>query len=141
MALTFKVSHDPCIGKHSNHCRGDGSGRIEDGRRRNERVSSCDSVWGRIAPPPDKEFVGGGLYWAFKHNDGDSDRGFKAGTLDVTMLACWHYDKSAAGRGLCSLAGATTMAAVQTAVLICRCNNESAARRMTVLASWLNDKS
>ena len=30
------------------------------GRRRKERVSPCGSVWGRIAPPPDEEFVGGG---------------------------------------------------------------------------------
>jgi len=33
------------------------------GRRRKERVSSCGSVWGRIAPPPEEEFVGGdGLF-------------------------------------------------------------------------------
>jgi len=30
------------------------------GRRRKERVSSCVSVWGRIAPPPNEEFVEGG---------------------------------------------------------------------------------
>jgi hypothetical protein len=79
------------------------------GRRRKERVSSCGSVWGRIAPPPDEEFVGGGFFWAFEDNDGDSDhRGFKAGTLDVTMLTRWCYDESAVGRGLCPLAGVTT---------------------------------
>ena len=59
-----------------------------------------------LPPLLTKSLLGGGLYCAFEHNDGDSDRGFKAGTLDVTMLACWHYDKSAAGRRLCSLAGA-----------------------------------
>jgi hypothetical protein len=32
------------------------------GRRRKERVSSCGSVWGRIAPPPDKVFDGGGYF-------------------------------------------------------------------------------
>jgi hypothetical protein len=37
------------------------------GRRRKERVPSCGSVWGRIAPPPDEEFVGGGgVLWTFK---------------------------------------------------------------------------
>ncbi len=79
------------------------------GRRRKERVLSCGSVWGRIAPPPDEEFVGGGLFWAFEDNDGDSDWGFQAGTLDVTMLACWRDDESAA---------------VRTAVLACRRDNE-----------------
>ncbi len=54
------------------------------GRRRKERVSSCGSVWGRIALPPNKEFIGGGgLFWAFEDNDGDSDRGFKVGTLNA----------------------------------------------------------
>ena len=77
-------------------------------RRRKERVLSCGSVWGRIAPPLTKGLLGGGLFWAFDNNDGDSNRGFKAGTLDVTMLAHWHYDESTAGRGLCPLAGATT---------------------------------
>ena len=52
-------------------------------RRRKERVSSCGSVWGRIAPPPVEEFVEGGLFWAFEDNDGDSDRGFKVGTLNA----------------------------------------------------------
>jgi hypothetical protein len=75
------------------------------GRRRKERVSSCCSMWGRIAPPPDEEFVGGGLFWAFEDNGSDSNPGLKAGTLDVTMLACWRYDESAAGQGLCPLAG------------------------------------
>jgi isopentenyl phosphate kinase len=40
--------------------RGMARGGWKTGRRRKERVSSCGSVWGRIAPPPDKEFVGGG---------------------------------------------------------------------------------
>ncbi len=70
---------------------------------------ACGSVWGRIAPPPDEEFVGGGLFCAFEDNDGDSDQGFKAGMLDVTMLARWRYDESVAGQGLCSLAGAMTV--------------------------------
>jgi len=53
------------------------------GRRRKERVSSCGSVWGRITPPPDKEFVGGGggLFWAFEDNDGDSQQSLPTGWL------------------------------------------------------------
>ena len=40
----------------------------------------CGSVWGRIAPPPDEEFVGGGFGWAFEDfgsrlRDGDDDAG------------------------------------------------------------------
>ena len=61
-----------------------------------------------LPPLLTKSLLGGGFVWAFEDNDGDSDRGFKAGTLDVTMLARWCYDKSAAGQGLCPLAGATT---------------------------------
>ena len=95
------------------------------GRRRKERVLSCGSVWGRIAPPADEEFVGGCLLWAFEDNDGDSDQGFKAGTLDVTMLARWRDDKSAAG---------------WTTVLARWCDDKSAARRMAVLASWRDNK-
>jgi hypothetical protein len=36
------------------------------GRRRKEKVLSCGSVWGRIAPPPDGEFVGGGYFGPLK---------------------------------------------------------------------------
>jgi len=37
-------------------------------------------VWGRVAPPPDKEFVGGGVVWTFKDfgsrlHDGDDNAG------------------------------------------------------------------
>jgi hypothetical protein len=36
-----------------------GGWRME--RRMKKRVLSCGSVWGRIAPPPGNEFVGGGV--------------------------------------------------------------------------------
>jgi hypothetical protein len=39
-----------------------------------------------LPPLLTKILLGGGLFWAFKDNDCDSVRGFKAGTLDVTML-------------------------------------------------------
>ncbi len=55
-----------------------------------------------------KSLLGGWFVWAFEDNDGDSDWGFKVGMLDVTMLACWCYNESVAGRGLRPLAGATT---------------------------------
>jgi hypothetical protein len=61
-----------------------------------------------LPPLLTKSLLGRGVFWAFEDNDGDSDRGLKAGTLDVTMLARWRYDESAAGRGLCPLAVATT---------------------------------
>ena len=85
LSVTFKDSHDPCVCKLSDHSRGGVAlGGWRTGSRRKERVSTCGSVWGRIAPPPDDEFVGGGvLFWAFEDNDGDSNQGFKAGTLDA----------------------------------------------------------
>jgi len=67
------------------------------GRRRKERVLSWGSVWGRIAPPPVEECVGGGLFWAFEDNDCDSDRGFKAGSVGI-MPTGWRDDESAAVR-------------------------------------------
>ena len=67
------------------------------GRRRKERVLSWGSVWGRIAPPPVEECVGGGLFWAFEDNDCDSDRGFKAGSAGI-MPTGWRDDESAAVR-------------------------------------------
>ena len=84
---------------------------------------SWGSVWGRIAPPPVEECVGGGLFWAFKDNDCDSNRGFKAGSMGI-MPTGWRDDESAA---------------VQTAVLACRIDNESVAGRTTVLARWRDD--
>ena len=63
--------------------------------------------------------------WAFEVNDGDSDQGFKAGTLDVTMLARWRDDKSAAGL---------------TMVLACWHDDKSAAWQTMVLARWRDNE-
>ncbi len=56
------------------------------GRRRKERVSSCGSVWGRIAPPPDEEFVGG------KGSFGHSKTLALAHVTATTTLAEAHTD-------------------------------------------------
>ncbi len=51
LSLTFKVNHDPCVGKRSDHSRGDGSGRMED---REEEEGKGLVMWfcvGQDCPP------------------------------------------------------------------------------------------
>jgi hypothetical protein len=114
------------------------------GRRRKDMVSSCGSVWGRIAPPPDGEFVGGGV------------GPLKTMTVTATgsVLARWRDDESAAGRTMVlarwrdNEAAVTTVLArwrddesAATTVLARWRDDESAAGRTTVLARWRDDES
>jgi hypothetical protein len=51
LSLTFNGSHDPCVGKHSDLSRGDGSGRMED---REEEEGKGLVMWfcvGQDCPP------------------------------------------------------------------------------------------
>ena len=66
-----------------------------------------------MPPLLSKILLGGGLFWAVEDNDGDRDRGFKAGSA-VSMPTGWRDDESAAGR---------------TTVLARWRDDESAARR------------
>ena len=54
LSLTFKGSHDPCIGKCSDLSWGDGSGRMEDGEDGEEEEGKGLVMWfcvGQDCPP------------------------------------------------------------------------------------------
>ena len=75
LSLTFNGSHDPCVGKRSDLSRGDGSGRMEDGEEEEGKGLIMWFCVGQDCPPLlTKSLLGGGLFWAFEDNDGDSAR-------------------------------------------------------------------
>ena len=83
-------------------------------------VSSCGSVWGRIAPPPDGEFVGGGV------------GPLKTMTVTATgmVLARWRDDESAAGRMMVVTRWRDDKSSAGRTMVLARWrDNESAARR------------
>ena len=100
---------------------------------------SWGSVWGRIAPLPVEEFVGGGLFWAFDDNDGDSDWGFKAGSAGI-MPTGWQDDEPAAVRTAVLALWHADSALGWTTVLACWCDDELAAGQTTMLTRWRDDE-
>ena len=62
LSLTFnKVSHDPCIGKHSDHPRGDGSGRMEDREKEEGKGLVMGFCVGQDSPPSCQRVCWGGV--------------------------------------------------------------------------------